>query len=525
MTHQSNATARTQAKAAEEAGDLAGAYRLLLAAFQKDRKDARVLAQLVTLILRKLRKPEEALPLTQRLLSLAPKSALAHELAAEIHAQLRSFDMAANHAKQAINYDKGDPERLCVLAQVLQKCALFEEAEACIQRTLKIDPGNLKARLVHTELLISQGKTDAARALITDIHAQAPFNMPNLLSWGRLGKASADDEIYIHLRDTVLPMLRENKDLRLPRLLMLLGKVENDIGNYDQSFQYYTEAKAHKSVKHDPAVNTRFVAGLQNGTSRADFFGIDGHDSDVPVLVVGMPRTGSTLLEQVLSSHPAIGGIGESEQLRRLARSIGFVEGNGERFAKIIRDLSPAKAKELADIYLRNATDRAPNRQRIVDKNLHNFELLGFFAKLFPKGRIILALRDPMDNCVSCYLQPLSEFHSYTNDLRSLGRYYREFRNLVTHWEKTIPNQMIRVSYEDFVADTEGMARKIIDFLGLAWDPACLDFQKNRSHVKTLSVAQVRQPIYQTSVQRWRRYEAFLDLLKAELKEFYPDGL
>lgn len=524
MSKQQAPSARDRAKAAETAGDFKGAYQILIAALKKDPKDARTLAQLVILLLRRLDKAQDALPSAQRLLRLAPKSALAHELAAEVHAHLRSFEAAGNHARLSLRYDKGDPDRLAVLAQVFQKCALFDEANTCIARALKIAPDHLTSRLAKTELLISEGDTKAARAIINEIFAEAPFNFQNLLNWGKLDKAQKEDPIYLHLRDRVLPMLRDNKDIRLQRVLKLLGKVEGDIGDYRQSFLHYTEAKQLKSSHHDPMAQGRFVAGLQAGVSKASYFGITGHPSEIPVLVVGMPRTGSTLLEQVLSSHPQIGGIGESDQLRRLASSVGFVPGDGSGFARIIRELPQAKALELAEIYLKNATGRSPGSLRIVDKNLHNFELLGFFARLFPKGRVLLALRDPMDNCVSCYLQPLGEFHSYTNTLRDLGQYYREFRQLTDHWEKVIPNKLMRISYEEMVANTEDKAREVISFLGLEWDPACLEFQKNKARVRTLSVAQVRQPIYQSSVKRWKRYDEFLDPLKEELKGFYPDG-
>ena len=304
----------------------------------------------------------------------------------------------------------------------------------------------------------------------------------------------------------------------------MLGKAENDIENYTQSFEYYRQAKTLETTRHDRKTNRGFVSGLISGTSRADFFGIDGHSSENPVLVVGMPRTGSTLLEQILSSHPEIGGIGEHSEIRNLAKSIGFRPGDGAGLSRIIRHLSSPKANELAELYLKRSEAIAPGKKRVVCKNLHNFELLGLFAKMFPKGRIIIALRDPMDNCVSCYLQPLTQFHSYTQDLTSLGEYYTDFRRLVAHWQKVIPNPTMEVSYEDVVADTEGMARKIIDFIGLDWDPACLKFQSNKAPVHTISVAQVRQPIYKTAVNRWKRYEEFLGPLKAELEHLYPDG-
>jgi hypothetical protein len=305
---------------------------------------------------------------------------------------------------------------------------------------------------------------------------------------------------------------------------MILGKAENDIGNYVQAFEHFRDAKQMQSERHDRSANKRFTREVLANTSRVDFFGSRGYDSERPVVIVGMPRTGSTLLEQILSNHPQIGGIGESPLLRELASAESIRRNSGVDLARVVKTLSEKRAHELAEIYLKRSLESAPGNLRIVDKNLHNFEILGLFGKLFPRARILCALRDPMDNCLSCYMQPLSRFHSYTQDLTSLGQYYTDFRRQVDHWKKIIPNPTMDVSYEATVADTEGMARAVIDFLGLEWDPACLEFQKNTARVKTLSVAQVRQPIYQSSVKRWRRYEALLGPLKAELADFYPDG-
>lgn len=512
------------AKAAEEAGKLGVAQAILNKATKDYPKDPKSLLQLVRLLSRKGREPKLALPLLPRLLKLAPGSALAHELAAETYSRLRQYEIALMHADKALALAPKSPDCLYVAATVYQQNSRHNEAIKLIKRALALRPDHRPSKFLLASSLNATGQQKEAEAICRAIFAETPNNQHNLLLWNSTVKASVDDPIYQYLSKQLLPEFTQKGDPNLGWVLEILGKAENDIGNYAQSFKYYTQAKALEPKRHERGKNKQFVSALLAKTSRADFFGSTGHDSESPVLIVGMPRTGSTLLEQILSSHPDIGGIGESGQLRSLATSIGFKSGDGTGLAKLVHDLSPQKAKELADIYLKNSTSIAPGKLRIVDKNLHNFELLGLFAKLFPKGRIILALRDPMDNCVSCYLQPLSAFHSYTQDLTSMGQYYADFRRLVAHWQKVIPNPVMEVPYEDIVADTEGMARKIIDFLGLEWDPACLSFQENKSHVRTLSVSQVRQPIYNTAVKRWQRYEEFLDPLKAELAHLYPDG-
>ena len=509
---------------AEEAGQFARAEQMLAIFVQQQPKDAKGLMRLVRLRLRHLHKPDQALALVPRMLKLAPNAGLSHELAAEAHCAMRNYDIALAHAEKAVKLQPKSADTLYVAATVYQYAGQYDASIRTIRKALAIRPDHLPSKMLLIWSLNADGQQREAEELCRAVFAAYPNNLPNLTLWSRITKATPEDPIYLHLRDTVLPALDGVKDRRKAEVLKTLGKAENDIGNYAQAFRHFAAAKQLATVKYDRSINRNFVNGLMGGSSRSDFFGASGHDSERPLLIVGMPRTGSTLLEQVLSNHPQIGGIGESEILRRLANAAGFRFGDGAGFAQTVRKLTPERAAQYADLYLQQSGKIAPGNLRIVDKNLHNFELLGFFARLFPKARIIRALRDPMDNCVSCYMQPLNDFHSYTHDLRNLGEYYTDFRRLTDHWKTVIPNPMMDVSYEDMVADTEGMARKIIDFIGLDWDPACLDFQNNSARVRTLSVAQVRQPIYKSSVKRWKRYEEFLDPLKAELKQFYPDG-
>ena len=513
-----------KARAAEEAGNIKAAKTALSAAVKQDPKNAKPLMHLVRLMLRRTNEAQNTLAILPRLLKLAPKSGLAHELAAEAHAKLHNHDTAASHADKSVALAPKSPDGLYVAATVYQSVNRYRDAITCLRTALSIRPDHMPSKLSLAASLRSAGELEEADKKCRMIFAENPNTFGNYIIWSQIGKISADDEMYLYLRDVILPALTQQSDPRCHPALNILGKAANDIGNYSQAFEHFSAAKELRTNRHDRSINRRFTREVVENTSRADFFGFNGHESENPVLIVGMPRTGSTLLEQILSNHPQIDGIGESPLLRRLVESAGMRRNDGIGLAKVIKTMSEKRARELAEIYLEKSTESAQGSLRIVNKSLHNFELLGFFARLFPRARIIRALRDPMDNCVSCYMQPLNNFHSYTEDLTSLGQYYCDFRRQTNHWKNTIPNPMMDVSYEATVADTEGMAKQVIAFLGLEWDPACLDFQNNKARVKTLSVAQVRQPIYKSSVKRWKRYEEFLDPLKAELAEFYPEG-
>ncbi len=513
-----------QARTLEKAGRFKDAEATLLAAIKAAPRDPAARLQIARLYNRKLHTSAKTIEQLPVLLKLAPRLALTHELAAEAYFNLRRKAEATKHADLCVKLGPKSPDGLYVAATIYYGVNLFPKAVGCMQSALELRPDHLPSKILLAESLRAEGKLAEAEALCREIFKTYPDSLPNLSIWSATCKQTADDPIYLHLRDSILPQLRQNTNPRIKRILTLLGKAELDIGNFDQAFLHYQESKTLGEQKHDRNANRLYVSNLISGISKSDFFGSQGNPDETPVLIVGMPRTGSTLLEQILASHPAIGGVGENEMLRKLAASLNFQNHNGTSAINAIKAMTPEKSEELAQIYLKELRKNHPKSVRIVDKNLHNFELLWFFGKLFPKARIINALRDPMDNCVSCYMAPLSKFHSYTWDLTSLGQYYREFRSLMTHWKSVVPNPILGVSYEDTVADTEGTARRVIDFLGLEWDPACLDFQKSENRAKTISVWQVRQPVYNTSVKRWKRYETHLDPLKKELAEFYPNG-
>ena len=236
-----------------------------------------------------------------------------------------------------------------------------------------------------------------------------------------------------------------------------------------------------------------------------------------PVFVVGMPRSGTTLTEQILASHHAIAGLGELPDMRMIARKLDYGSPNPESFTSKVAALGKREVAELAQEYLK-AYARAPEgAARMVDKSPHNFEMLGLIALLFPGAHIIHCRRAPMDNCVAVYLQNFNESHGYNGDLATLGVYYREYLGLMQHWREALHFQMLEADYEATVASLEPSARALVAHVGLDWDENCLRFHESERQVRTPSRWQVRQPIYGSSVDRWKRYEKYLGPLKAAL--------
>jgi len=234
--------------------------------------------------------------------------------------------------------------------------------------------------------------------------------------------------------------------------------------------------------------------------------------SDVPVFVIGMPRSGTTLVEQIIARHPQAGGAGELDRLWKVGQGFHYYEAS-DRFLNTIDAKHEVEMTTLGEKYVELLQFFAPNARRIVDKLPHNFELLGLIALILPEARIVHLRRNPIDTCLSCYQTRLNEIHGYSRDLETLGLYYREYARLMAHWRKVLPLKFLDLDYEQLTGDFENEVRRLIAFLDLPWDPACLRFHEATAAVRTFSRNQVRNPIYQTSVGRWRRYEKELQPL------------
>ena len=230
------------------------------------------------------------------------------------------------------------------------------------------------------------------------------------------------------------------------------------------------------------------------------------------MFVVGMPRSGSTLIEQILASHPQMAGIGETLML-------------GRRMARALAVLSSAAAPgtdsvaSLAGDYVKAITAHAPGRLRVIDKELGHVRYVGLIHLMLPNARIIQCRRDPMDTCLSCYTRHFGGHQPFAYDQTELGRYHRGVDALMAHWRQVIPpDRLIDIAYEDVVRDLPGMARRLVAFCGLDWDDACLRFHETRRAIRTTSMQQARKPLYASSVGRWQRYRAHLGPLLAALE-------
>lgn len=291
-------------------------------------------------------------------------------------------------------------------------------------------------------------------------------------------------------------------------LLYLLSEALDDAGDHDGAFIALNEANGLKSAPPDLEAQSREMDRYMAAWSREAAIAVPrGAPTELPVFIVGFWRSGTTLIEQTLSSHPRVFGGGEMTLIMQFAH-----EKRTSQSESLVTDPRSIDARDIERIsktYLSHLRKIAPDAARVTDKLPPNFMYLGLIQALFPGARVIHCLRDPVDTCVSCYFNMRGGL-TYTHDLRALGSFYRDYKRLMAHWKRVLDIQILDVRYEEFVADQETNARRVIEFIGLPWDDRCLRPHENKRVALTRSIHQVRKPVYGSSVARWKRYERHL---------------
>lgn len=393
----------------------------------------------------------------------------------------------------------------------------IERARDCFEKALSAMPGFARARAGLAEIASETGRFEEAEAAFAGLLIDEPDNVEAMCGMAAVKKFSADDQFIPRLEMLVQrPGLRA--DQRAP-LHHALAKVCNDVGRYDDAMNHFVMGKELKRLVFDAQLHSKTYAA-QKAAFSVNFFAARqdfGIADERPVFIVGMPRSGTTLTEQYLSAHPDIEGMGELHDMRKIAKDLGYGGDDPNAFVKRVSALTTSDCANLAQTYMKGYAKARKQARRLVDKSPHNYELLGLIALLFPKAHIIHCSREPMDNCVAIFMQNFNEAHGYNKDFATLGQYYREYQGLMRHWRENLPLPIHENVYEEAVADFEPKAKAVVSFLGMPWNEACLNFHQLERQVRTPSRWQVRQPIYSTSIERWRRYEKHLGPLKAAL--------
>ncbi|MDA8050115.1 MAG: tetratricopeptide repeat protein [Rhodospirillales bacterium] len=524
--------------------DLDEATRLFREAVSRKPESAEPHAYLANALLAQSRF-DEAAEEYDRALAIDSKYAEAHFGLASTLRALKCYDEALPFFERALQIDPDYAEAACGLAVALQKLDRHDEAVPLFERALEIDPDYLQARYGLATALQSINKHAEAisqydQALVVAPHAAiAHYNRgAALMEIGRFGearlaferaidleptramfygalfelqKASSTDRHFVALKALAEDMTPLSVDDRID-LHFALGHAYSQIAAYPEAFRHSLEGNALKrsQIAYDEADAMRMVDSIR-AVFTDDLMRAKagcGNPSALPIFIVGMPRSGSTLIEQILASHPLVFAAGERLEFARALNGFTTTRGIGLPFFERFRFASGKELRRLGTDYLgrlTKATDfpLGAHWRRITDKLPANFRVLGPIHLALPNARIIHSRRNPVDTCLSCFSTLFAADQPFAYDLGELGRYYRSYAGLMAHWNRVLPAGLVlEVDYEELVADFEPQARRILEHCGLEWDDACLAFDKAVRPVRTASMVQVRQPVYKTSVNR-----------------------
>jgi tetratricopeptide (TPR) repeat protein len=469
-------------------------------------------------VLQVLKRDEEAIGHYQTALAIRPDYAEACNNLAGSLQRLARPEEAMGYYERAIALKPDYAEARCNLGDALLTLRRHEEAIKHFENAMEIDP-SLAAAHHHLGIAFQTlGRLeDAARAYeraveLAPRRAQFHINLANARPFD-----AADPRLAA--METLLGDKAQSDDDRIV-LHFGLAKAFADLHEHERSFRHLIEGNALKrqQISYREAETLQIFARVQTVINGALFAERRGGDpSPQPVFVIGMARSGTTLIEQILASHSKVHGAGEVEDFGNAVSNFAQSKGSGDGILELLPGLSGDDLRQVGADYLARIRTGAGTAERIVNKMPSNFVFAGLIHLVLPNARIIHARRDPLDTCFSCFSLLFSGNQPYAYDLGELGRYYRAYDRLMTHWQTVLPEGvMIEVNYEDLVADLRTHARRIIAHCGLDWDEACLSFYKTQRPVRTASSAQVRRPIYRSSIGRWRPYrQQLLPLLAA----------
>jgi tetratricopeptide (TPR) repeat protein len=443
---------------------------------------------------------EESEASSRRALLLDPKLAAAHENLGNALLNV-NFDEAVGHYRRALEANPDDAELNNNLGIALRLMGRTAEAEVSSRRALELAPGFAPAIAALAEVRADRGEFGEAEDLFKQALALAPEQSDAWVGLSRLRKFNSGDASWLEQAERLAN--QSSRPREVAALRYAIGKYFDDMGEYDRAFSSYQRAnelaKQHGRA-YDRAQLTRQVDALIACYDRPLVPVNHAVLSDRAVLIVGMPRSGTSLAEQILASHPDSFGAGELTFWHKASASVPI---SGEVDDGVIHQLGVD--------YERLLTDLSASASRVIDKMPTNFRELGLICRALPGARIIHMRRDPIDTCLSIYFQDFRASLAYTNDLDDLVHFYREYDRLMHHWRRVLrAGVMLEVPYEGLVEDQEGWTRRMLDFVGLSWDARCLDFHQTERSVVTASKWQVRQKINKSSVARWRHYESHI---------------
>ncbi len=412
-----------------------------------------------------------------------------------------------------------DPMVLDLIGTVLSQLGEYEAAKAFFARANTTAPKQPQYMMNLANNLVFLGEIDTAAAIFRDVIALQP-NSPQA-HWGLANAVKAVDDRHIKQMQKLLQPNRRNPR-GLGFLNYAIGKENEDLGNWSEAFDAFAAgAKARRTtVEYDEAAEIEMFAALKSlFTSEWLSRCSPGHPDKSPIFVLGQPRTGTTLIERIITSHSQVHSAGELQQFGLAIRRLTAHE-NPKRFSvELFRGAADLDPRKVGETYLQTAARMRGRTPRFVDKLPVNYLNIPLILAALPNARIVHLVRDPMDACFASFKQLFADAYLHSYDQQEMARHHARYRDLMAYFHQAFPGRIIDVSYEDTARDLEPNARALIERLGLPWEDACLNFHESREGVATASAVQVREPAHTRSIGRWRRYERQLEPMRSALAQ------
>ena len=461
----------------------------------------------------------------QKAVDLAPEFGRARAELVRIQLERDRFDEAVKNAERLVRLDDKHADSYLLLASAYAAAGRYDEAIDAYELTLGLVTGHRGALTGLGNMLKTVGLHEDAVAVYRkciQLHpdfAEAYWSLANLKTFR-----------FENVEVSAMESLLENDDLSAESIVQLrnaLGLHYEARQDYDRAFDFFERGNElrRQSERYDPVdtedLNDRLI-DVFNTEFLAQHEG-SGDPDQGPIFIVGLPRSGSTLIEQILASHSQVEGTHELIDLSRITQIILRKFQVREPFPKSLLDLDTEDFAKLGALYVSRTRKYRTGRAHFVDKNPNNFIYVGFLKLVLPNARIIDARRHPLDSCLGSYKQLFAKGQPFSYDMYELGEYYLQYRRLMKHWQDLLPGFVLEIHYEDIVANLEQEVARILDHCGLAWEEGCLRFHETERAVKTASSEQVRRPIYSSSVNLWRNYESrlgeLIEILEPELEK------
>ena len=459
--------------------------------------------------------------LFQRAVEIAPDFVGALSDLARLYREQNRFDEAIDYCNRVVALEPSSAQSHFQLAGTLAPASLTDRAIESYRKAIELQPKFAGAHLGLGHTLKTVGRQDEAIAAYRECIRLRPDNGESYWSLANLKtyRLSDDDVVAMEkslARDDLTDQSRVN-------FLYAMAKAHEDRGDFERAWTYYEQGNGiqRRNERYDP-VQTEVLHDAVIEVFDEELLkekAGQGNPDASPIFIIGLPRSGSTLIEQILASHSEVEGTSELPYVGRVATSLSRNRADGINYPEAVRELSGEHFHRLGNDYLELARlHRAEGKPRFIDKMPNNFPAVGFLHLVLPNATIIDARRHPLDSCLSCYRQLFAKGQTFTYDLMDIGEYFLEYERMMDHWHAVLPGKVLTVQYEELVRDFEPQVRRLLEHCRLPFEDACLRFHETERAVRTASSEQVRQPIHNRSIGFWRHYKERLAQLEEVLE-------